>query len=139
MDPRIESFLKSNDHCSIASIDKHGGFPHCVPISYLYKNGLIYIPTSSRSKKVSNFALNQKCCILVDVYENEKGRGVMLQGSVIATTVHDFENLKQLVESTTGWNLDKWKVGKFGEQRVDIIIVFRLQRWVVIGNLLHSS
>jgi nitroimidazol reductase NimA-like FMN-containing flavoprotein (pyridoxamine 5'-phosphate oxidase superfamily) len=137
MDIRIEGFLKSNDHCRIASIDKHGGFPHCVPISYLYKNGFIYIPTSSRSKKVSNFALNQKCCILVDVYENEKGKGVMLQGSVITTRGHEFEKLKQLVESTTGWNLDKWKVGKFGEQRVDVIIVFRPKRGVLIGSLLH--
>jgi hypothetical protein len=73
----------------------------------------------------------------VDVYENEKGKGVMLQGSVITTRGHEFEKLKQLVESTTGWNLDKWKVGKFGEQRVDVIIVFRPKRWVLIGSLLH--
>lgn len=59
----------------------------------------------------------------------------MLQGSAIATKGHQFETLKQLVESATGWKLDTWKVGKIGEQKVDIIIVFRPQRWVVIGNL----
>lgn len=52
MDIRIEGFLESHDHCRIASIDKQGGFPHCVPIAYLYHKGFIYIPTSSRSKKV---------------------------------------------------------------------------------------
>lgn len=79
--------------------------------------------------------LNQKCCILVDVCENEKGKGVMLQGLAVATKGHKFEKLRQLVELATGWKLDEWKVGKNGEQSVDIIVVFRPQRWVVIGNL----
>lgn len=135
MDTRIEDFLRSHDHCRLASIDKQDGFPHCVPIAYLYHEGLIYIPTSSRSKKVRNLTLNQKCCILVDVLENEKGRGVMLQGSAAVTKGNQFEILKRLVESTTGWKLDNWNIGKIGEQEVDIIIVFRPHRWVVIGNL----
>jgi nitroimidazol reductase NimA-like FMN-containing flavoprotein (pyridoxamine 5'-phosphate oxidase superfamily) len=135
MDIRIEDFLKSQVHCRIASIDKLGGFPHCVPVAYLYHEGFIYIPTSSNSKKVRNLSLNQKCCILVDVYENEKGKGVMLQGSAVATKGHYFEKLKQFVESATGWKLDKWKVGKSGEQKVDMILIFTPQRWVVIGNL----
>lgn len=135
MDFRIEGFLKSHDHCRLALIDIQSGFPHCVPIAYMYHQGFIYIPTSSRSKKVRNLALNQKCCILVDVYENEKGKGVMLQGPAVATKGHRFEKLKRLVESATDWKLDKWKVGKSGEQKVDIILVFTPQRWVVFGNL----
>jgi hypothetical protein len=59
----------------------------------------------------------------------------MLQGLAVATKGHKFEKLKQLVESATGWKLDEWKVGKNGEQNVDIIVVFRPQRWVVLGNL----
>jgi Pyridoxamine 5'-phosphate oxidase len=92
------------------------------------------IPTSSKSKKVRNFAQNQKCCIIVDVYDNEKGKGVMLQGPVTVTK-SQFENHKQLVESATGWKLHEWDVGKIGEQKVDLIIVFKPQRWVVIGTL----
>lgn len=71
----------------------------------------------------------------MDVCENEKGKGVMLQGLAVATKGHKFEKLRQLVELATGWKLDEWKVGKNGEQSVDIIVVFRPQRWVVIGNL----
>lgn len=129
MDARIEDFLKPHDHCRIGSIDQEGGFPHIVPIAYLYHKGLIYIPTSSLSRKVSNFTLNQKCCILVDVYENKKGKGVMSQGSATATKGHQFEALKQLVESASGWKLDTWKVGRIGKQKVDVIVVLDPKDW----------
>lgn len=93
----IEGFLKSHDLCRIASIDKQGGFPHCVPVAYLYHKGFIYIPTSSRSKKVRNLAQNQKCCILVDVCENEKGKVVMLQGLAVATKGYKLKRLDSLL------------------------------------------
>lgn len=68
------------------------------------------------------------------MYTRTKGKGVMLQGSATSTKGHQFEALKQL-ESASGWKLDTWKVGRIGKQKVDVIVVFRPQRLVVIGNL----
>jgi nitroimidazol reductase NimA-like FMN-containing flavoprotein (pyridoxamine 5'-phosphate oxidase superfamily) len=117
------------------------GFPHSVPIAYVYHEGVVYVPTSSKSKKIQNLRLNQKCCIIVDVNdEHKKGKGVMLQGlaTILASASGNNEEYslrKELVESITGWKLDKWQIGKGGEERVDAIIVFRPSRVVVIGTI----
>jgi hypothetical protein len=85
--------------------------------------------------------LNQKCCIIVDTYdEHKKGKGVMMQG--LATVLisgkgnnKEYSRLKDLVESITGWKLDNWRVGKAGEERVNAIIVFEPSKVVVIGTI----
>lgn len=132
LDLKVDRFLKSQDHCRLATIDSHG-FPHCVPVGFYFSGRLLYIPTNSKSVKARNISRNRKCCLIVDVYEEGEGRGVMLQGLGKLAVGRDFLHAKQFMESSTDWKLDKWRVGPPGKDRVDTIIVFNPTRRIAIG------
>jgi len=132
LDPRIVRFLKSQDHCRVATIDSFG-FPHCVPVGFWFSGSLVYIPTNSMSVKARNLRREDKCCVIVDAYEKGKGRGVMLQGSGKLATGKQFLHARSLVERSTGWKLKRWRVGPPGKERVDTIIVFKPAKTVAIG------
>lgn len=99
-------FLKSLDHCRLATVG-FDGTPHCVPVGHWYQDGLIYMPTNSKSAKARNLRRNPKCCVIVHEYRGDKGRGVMLQGVATASKGSEFELLKRRLESWTGWHLDQ--------------------------------
>ncbi len=134
IDSDIERFLISNDHCRLCTKGKDG-FPHCVPVGYAYGKGQFYFAANSKSVKVRNLRADRRCCIIVDVYQNRIGRGVMLQGVTTLFEGQEFRSSKNTVESLTGWHLDKWRVGKRGRDRVDIIIEFKPSKVVRIGDL----
>ena len=119
------------DLCRIATVDS-GGFPHCVPVSYLYDNGLILIATVSSTKKVRNIRQNPECCVLVDVGGYGRGRGLMLQGRARLVEGVGYLKVRRTIEGRTGWRLDEWKI----EGRPpDSAIVFRPTSIVDIGRV----
>lgn len=128
----MEEFLASQDHCRFATVDEEG-YPHCVPVGYHYHGGKIYIPTNALSKKVSNLRKNPRSCVIVDVPREEDAPGVMLQGTARPTKADEFHRLKEEVESRTGWDLGRWRVGDLPRERVTTILVFEPQKvsdWV---------
>lgn len=127
----VEKFLISLDHCRFATIDK-SGYPHCVPVGYIYIKPFIYIPTNSRTRKVSNILANPRSCIIVDTYQEGVGRGVMLQGTAYVALGDEFKKLKDIIERVSHWNLASWSING---RPVDAIIRFNPERIVVIGNL----
>ncbi|MFP3190575.1 MAG: pyridoxamine 5'-phosphate oxidase family protein [Thermoproteota archaeon] len=127
----IEKFLSSLDHCRFATIDKTG-YPHCVPVGYIYIKPFIYIPTNSQTRKVSNLLANPKCCIIVDIYQEGVGKGVMLQGTAQVALGEEYKELKVKIERVSNWNLSAWSING---RPVDAIIKFNPEHIVVIGNL----
>jgi len=130
------TFLKSNDHCRIATISKDG-YPHCVPVGYFYHNDIIYIPTNSKSNKVRNLTHNPKCCVIVDTYANRKGRGILVQGKARVAFGKHYCKLKSKIEKLTGWKLDNWRLGDPPKDKVDTIIQIdtREKTIIRIGDL----
>jgi nitroimidazol reductase NimA-like FMN-containing flavoprotein (pyridoxamine 5'-phosphate oxidase superfamily) len=128
---RVEKFLISLDHCRFATIDKTG-YPHCVPVGYLYSRPYIYVPTNSRTKKVSNLLKKPKCCIIVDTYQKGLGRGVMLQGKAHVALEEEYLELKDKIEKISKWDLDSWSIDG---RPVDAIIRFNPEHIVIIGTL----
>ena len=50
---RQDKFLKSQKILRLATIDKKG-MPHIVPVWYLYKDGIFYVGTNTKTKKARN-------------------------------------------------------------------------------------
>ncbi len=95
-----KSFVWSRDTCRIATVDRIG-WPHCVPVGYLYKGGNFYIPANRKSKKVVNIRRNSFACIVID--DEPPERGLMLQGRVVILEGERFRKLARWMGSKTGW------------------------------------
>ena len=55
---RKEAYLiESNDVLALSTVSQNG-WPHCVPVSYVYLDGRFYVPASSKSKKIRNLRRN---------------------------------------------------------------------------------
>ncbi len=93
--------MKGNDTCRIATIGRDG-WPHCVPVGYVYRNGRFYIPANKNSKKVLNLRNNRRACIVID---DEQERVLMLQGPVEIVEDKRFMKLKEWMVAKTGWTI----------------------------------
>ena len=78
MGPEETQFIKTRDTCRIATVGRDG-WPHCVPVGYLYERKLFYIPSAGTAKKISNLRTNGLACIVIDD-DNSRERGIMIQG-----------------------------------------------------------
>ena len=47
---REANLIISKDILALSTVSQHG-WPHCVPVSYVYLDGKFYIPANSKSKK----------------------------------------------------------------------------------------
>jgi general stress protein 26 len=63
---QIEDFLMAGRVMRLATISE-SGWPHVVPIWYLYENSRLYIETGADSVKVRNIRRNPHVAICVDV------------------------------------------------------------------------
>jgi nitroimidazol reductase NimA-like FMN-containing flavoprotein (pyridoxamine 5'-phosphate oxidase superfamily) len=90
------------------------GWPHCVPVGYLYKNGRFYIPADKNSKKVKNLRNDPRACVVID---DEHENVLMIQGRVRIVEGREFLELKRWMTAKTGWTL--------GEESDGSILVLR--------------
>jgi general stress protein 26 len=70
------ALILSRDICRLSTISSNG-WPHIVPVSYVYLRGKFHIPTDRRAKKVRNLAKNNKATIVVD--DERLEHGVMIE------------------------------------------------------------
>jgi len=59
------ALISSKDICRISTISSNG-WPHVVPVGYVYLRGKFYSPTDRGAKKVRNLAKNRNATIVVD-------------------------------------------------------------------------
>jgi general stress protein 26 len=64
--------ILSRDVCRLSTIGSNG-WPHVVPVGYVYLRGKFYIPTDRRAKKVRNLVKNGNATIVVDDERLEHG------------------------------------------------------------------
>jgi nitroimidazol reductase NimA-like FMN-containing flavoprotein (pyridoxamine 5'-phosphate oxidase superfamily) len=101
--PAELNLVRMHDVCRIATVSR-GGWPHCVPVGYLYKNGQFYIPASKKSKKVRNLRADSRACVVID---DEQESVLMIQGRVRIVEGREFLELKRWMTAKTGWTLGK--------------------------------
>jgi len=73
---REMAFILSRDICRLSTISSNG-WPHVVPVGYVYLRGKFYIPTDRRAKKVGNLVKNQNATVVVD--DERLEHGVMIE------------------------------------------------------------
>lgn len=128
---REVQFLRRVDTCRIATVDSRG-YPHCVPVGYFYHGGTIYVPTVARTKKARNIEHNPRCCVVVDVVERGRGRGLMIQGKAKLLKGASFTKSKRLIEELSGWRLDTWRING---SRPDSVLMLAPEKIVEIGRV----
>lgn len=84
----------------ICTIDQHG-YPHCVRVDFLYREGLVYIGSKVPRIWHEHISKNPKVAFEIDVYEQKEDgvvdfRGLMLKGE--AHRVVESEERKKAVK-----------------------------------------
>ena len=72
------ALILSKDICRLSTISSNG-WPHIVPVGYVYLRGKFCIPMDRRAKKVGNLAKNDNATIVVD--DERLEHGVMIECS----------------------------------------------------------
>jgi general stress protein 26 len=92
------------DVCRLSTISSNG-WPHIVPVSYVYLRGKFYIPTARRSKKVRNLAKNGNATIVVD--DERLEHGVMIECSSKFLEGSKAQPLREYMRKVKRWQNDE--------------------------------
>jgi hypothetical protein len=98
-------FLKAVRVGRIATVDLHDGYPHVVPICFVFDGVSFYTTLSRFSKRVENIAEGSKIALLVDVYDERIGEWVTLQGVLVKTIASLLSYSKNRGLFMKGWRM----------------------------------
>ncbi len=101
---REAGLIGSKDILALSTFSQHG-WPHCVPVSYVYLEDKFYVPASSKSKKIRNLRQNHRATILVDNAETESG--VMLECESKIFTGAKAKKFRDYMKKVKGWQNDE--------------------------------
>src|SRR6202795_4344541 len=74
------AFLREPHKAALATLDKDG-FPHVVAMSFLAKDGAIYMTSYAKAQKVLNIRRNPKVGVMIEAgREYAEFQGVMIRG-----------------------------------------------------------
>ena len=73
----------SNTICHLSTIRFDNGWPHCVPVSYMFAKGRFYVPSSSKSRKIRNIRNCAKVTIEIDEEKTETGLMLECQAKIL--------------------------------------------------------
>jgi general stress protein 26 len=100
---REAGLIGSKDILALSTISLHG-WPHSVPVSYLYLDRKFYIPANSESKKIRNLRQNPRATILVDDEETESG--VIMECEPKILTGAKAKKFRDHMRKVKGWQND---------------------------------
>ena len=97
-------FLRTAPKASLATIDQDG-FPHVVAMSFLAKDGLIYMTSYGKAQKVLNIRRNPHVGVMIETGSRyDEYRAVMIRGrcEVIEDTAEVAAIMRESREKATG-------------------------------------
>ena len=102
---RQESVLvRSNNLCRLAT-KSSSGWPHCVPVSYVYIKGKFFVPANRASRKVRNIERNPKATILIDEGES-KEHGLMIECDTTVLYGSSASKMREYMRRVKHWQND---------------------------------
>ncbi len=105
-------FIVENECCRLATSFKDR--PHVVPVSYIYESNLFYISTDYNTKKLSNIYKNPIVSLVIDIYEPNQNKGIVINGKVkIIESGQIYNKIYLLFHDKFEWvRNDPWKEGE---------------------------
>ncbi len=105
LDREERNLIRSNDLCRMATTSS-SGWPHCVPVSYVFQNGLFHVPANRGSRKVRNLERDSKATLLIDEREHRE-YGLMIECS--STILYDRSaiRMREYMRRVKGWQNDE--------------------------------
>ena len=100
---REAGLIGSKDVLVLSTVSLHG-WPHSVPVSYLYIDGKFSIPANSKSKKIRNLRQNHRATILVDDAKTESG--VMMECESKILIGEKAKKIRDYMRRVKGWQND---------------------------------
>ena len=104
---RERQLILSKDLCRLSTISSNG-WPHSVPVSYVYLQGKFYIPSNGGAKKVRNLAKNIKATIVID--DERLEHGVLVECSSKIIEGEEANPLREHMRKVKGWQNDETTV-----------------------------
>jgi nitroimidazol reductase NimA-like FMN-containing flavoprotein (pyridoxamine 5'-phosphate oxidase superfamily) len=101
---REREFVLSRDVCRLSTTSPNG-WPHSVPVSYVYLKGKFWVPSNNSTKKVRNLKKNPKATIVIDDEKNESG--IMLECKSRIIEGKEAEGLKKHMRKVRHWQNDQ--------------------------------
>jgi len=109
-------FLKSQWVCRLATASSDG-WPHNVPVGFVFDGKSFYITSDPGAKKLRNMAENNRVSIVIDD-PTEPRKAVMVQGLVtLFERGAEFERINEFIYEE--WGGRKWKEGEQVAVRID--------------------
>jgi len=104
-----EEFLQSIEEARIAT--SHADIPHVKPVSFIYRDNIIFIATDYQTRTFKNIKMNPKASVAIDVYESGKHRAICIQGKVkIIEEGQEFIQTYKMFKKKFAWvRNEPWK------------------------------
>ncbi len=104
MRDRERNLVLSKDIGRLSTISTNG-WPHSVPVSYLYLHGRFYVPSAQSAKKVKNLQKNRRATFVIDDERTEHGIMVECNAKVLDSTMA--EPFKKYMREIKKWKNDE--------------------------------
>ncbi len=104
-------FLEENEMCRFATASRNGE-PHVVPVSYVWHEGLVYVVTDYKTRKLRNLRENPHAAILVDRPSTRPG--ILISGPVqLIEKGEEYRSIYDFFHKRLSWvRRDPWKEGE---------------------------
>lgn len=100
LDDGESAIVESKDICRIATLSRNG-WPHAVPVAYVFLDGTFYIPARPDSKKIRNLRANPNATLVIDDEATE--RGVMVECASTILEGADARPMREYMSRERGW------------------------------------
>jgi nitroimidazol reductase NimA-like FMN-containing flavoprotein (pyridoxamine 5'-phosphate oxidase superfamily) len=104
-------FLDKNEIARLAAVSSNG-MPHVVPVSYVFRNGVLLAAIDYETKKYRNILRNPQVALVVDAIR--PNRGVLIQGRAeIFEKGVEFRSAYEIFHKKLSWvRADPWNEGE---------------------------
>jgi len=104
-------FLDANDGCSLATVYPDNR-PHIIPVNFLHIDGLFYIASDYKTRKLKNIELNNKVALLVAKFNPNRAMIVEGEASLLERGP-EFKRIYEMFHERFSWvRNDPWSEGE---------------------------
>jgi uncharacterized protein len=98
------ALITSGDICRLSTIHYDNGWPHCVPVGYVYANDRFYVPSDRNSIKVRNLLKKSSATVTID--EEATENGIMFQCDAKLLDLSEAEQVLKNMIAEKEWKND---------------------------------